>query len=107
MDASDRRAIPEDALLWQPEDGQGLGISRAKAQRLMWVMGSEAWHNRPSACGPGTPEIFNPDQAVQYTARAFAGRLEQAGVAVAQAVSLWHAAAIGRTTCPRSDCGGR
>ena len=25
MDASDRRAIPEDAVLRQPEDGQGIG----------------------------------------------------------------------------------
>jgi len=30
----------------------------------------------------GTPEIFNTDQGVQYTAEAFTGRLETAGVAV-------------------------
>ena len=30
----------------------------------------------------GTPEIFNTDQGVQYTAEAFTGRLEMAGVAV-------------------------
>ena len=30
----------------------------------------------------GKPEIFNTDQGVQYTARAFTGRLEAAGVAV-------------------------
>ncbi|MBV8317230.1 MAG: IS3 family transposase, partial [Planctomycetaceae bacterium] len=30
----------------------------------------------------GKPEIFNTDQGVQYTARAFSGRLEEAGVAV-------------------------
>jgi putative transposase len=32
--------------------------------------------------GNGTPEIFNTDQGVQYTAEAFTGRLEAAGVAV-------------------------
>jgi putative transposase len=30
----------------------------------------------------GKPEIFNTDQGVQFTARAFTGRLESAGVAV-------------------------
>lgn len=30
----------------------------------------------------GTPEIFNTDQGVQYTARSFTGRLESAGVSV-------------------------
>lgn len=30
----------------------------------------------------GTPEIFNTDQGVQYTAQAFTGRLEAAGIAV-------------------------
>ena len=34
------------------------------------------------ALGRGTPEIFNTDQGVQYTARAFTDRLERAGVAV-------------------------
>lgn len=32
--------------------------------------------------GSGTPETFNTDQGVQYTARAFTDRLEAAGVAV-------------------------
>ncbi len=30
----------------------------------------------------GAPEIFNTDQSVQYTATAFTGRLESAGVAI-------------------------
>src|SRR4051812_49629406 len=30
----------------------------------------------------GTPEVFNTDQGVQFTAAAFTGRLEAAGVAV-------------------------
>jgi putative transposase len=34
------------------------------------------------ALGRGTPENFNTDQGVQYTARAFTERLERAGVAV-------------------------
>lgn len=34
------------------------------------------------ALAGGTPEIFNTDQGVQYTAEAFTGRLEAAGVAV-------------------------
>jgi putative transposase len=34
------------------------------------------------ALGGGTPEIFNTDQGVQYTAEAFTGRLEAAGVRV-------------------------
>jgi putative transposase len=34
------------------------------------------------ALGGGTPEIFNTDQGVQYTAEAFTGRLEMAGVRV-------------------------
>ena len=34
------------------------------------------------ALGSGKPEIFNTDQGVQFTASAFAGRLEAAGVAV-------------------------
>jgi putative transposase len=34
------------------------------------------------ALGGGTPEIFNTDQGVQYTAAAFTDRLEAAGVAV-------------------------
>jgi putative transposase len=34
------------------------------------------------ALGSGQPEIFNTDQGVQYTAEAFTGRLETAGVRV-------------------------
>jgi putative transposase len=34
------------------------------------------------ALSGGTPEIFNTDQGVQYTARAFTDRLELAGVAI-------------------------
>jgi len=34
------------------------------------------------ALGGGTPEIFNTDQGVQYTAEGFMGRLEAAGVSV-------------------------
>ena len=34
------------------------------------------------ALGSGKPEIFNTDQGVRFTASAFAGRLEAAGVAV-------------------------
>jgi putative transposase len=34
------------------------------------------------ALGRGTPEIFNTDQGSQFTARAFTGRLERAGVAI-------------------------
>ncbi len=34
------------------------------------------------ALSRGTPEIFNTDQGVQYTAKAFTDRLELAGVAV-------------------------
>ena len=33
----------------------------------------------------GTPEVFNTDQGVQFTAAAFTGRLESAGVAVSMA----------------------
>jgi hypothetical protein len=32
--------------------------------------------------GSGKPEVFNTDQGVQFTAEAFTGRLEGAGVAV-------------------------
>jgi putative transposase len=35
-----------------------------------------------SALGGGRPEIFNTDQGSQFTARAFTGRLEEAGVAI-------------------------
>jgi putative transposase len=34
------------------------------------------------ALGGGRPEIFNTDQGAQFTARAFTGRLEAAGVAI-------------------------
>lgn len=34
------------------------------------------------ALGRGTPDVFNTDQGVQFTAAAFTGRLESAGVAV-------------------------
>jgi putative transposase len=34
------------------------------------------------ALGSGKPEVFNTDQGVQFTASAFTGRLESAGVAV-------------------------
>ncbi len=34
------------------------------------------------ALGRGKPEVFNTDQGVQYTAQAWTGRLERAGVAV-------------------------
>src|SRR5438270_10148614 len=34
------------------------------------------------ALGRGRPEVFNTDQGVQFTAEAFTGRLESAGVAV-------------------------
>ena len=34
------------------------------------------------ALGRGTPEVFNTDQGVQFTAGAWTGRLERAGVAV-------------------------
>jgi putative transposase len=34
------------------------------------------------ALGSGQPEVFNTDQGVQFTATAFTGRLESAGVAV-------------------------
>jgi putative transposase len=35
-----------------------------------------------AALAAGTPEVFNTDQGVQFTAGAFTGRLEEAGVAV-------------------------
>jgi len=34
------------------------------------------------ALGRGTPEVFNTDQGVQFTAGAWTGRLERAGVSV-------------------------
>ena len=35
-----------------------------------------------AALGGGRPEIFNTDQGVQFTARAFTGRLEAEGIAL-------------------------
>jgi putative transposase len=35
-----------------------------------------------AALAAGTPEVFNTDQGVQFTARAFTGRVERAGAAV-------------------------
>jgi len=35
-----------------------------------------------AALEEGSPEIFNTDQGVQFTARAFTGRLEESGIAV-------------------------
>src|SRR5438105_10104603 len=35
-----------------------------------------------AALATGTPEVFNTDQGVQFTARAFTGRVERAGAAV-------------------------
>jgi putative transposase len=35
-----------------------------------------------AALASGTPEVFNTDQGVQFTARAFTGRVERAGVRV-------------------------
>ena len=34
MDASNRRTIPEDAVLWQPEDGRGFGHRPQAGQTL-------------------------------------------------------------------------
>jgi putative transposase len=48
----------------------------------------------------GRPEIFNTDQGVQFTAAAFTGRLESAGVAVSMdGRARW-------TTCSWSGSGG-
>src|SRR6476646_5469924 len=49
----------------------------------------------------GRPEVFNTDQGVQFTAAAFTGRLESAGVAVSMdgRGGRW-------TTCSWSGCGG-
>ena len=54
------------------------------------------------ALSGGRPAIFNTDQGVQFTARAFTGRLEEHGVAVSMD-------GRGRpwTTCSSSGCGGR
>ena len=58
---------------------EALGIDAKRAGRLMRLMGLEALEE---ALGGGTPEIFNTDQGVQYTAEGFTGRLEAAGVSV-------------------------
>jgi len=44
--------------------------------------GSSSLEVLEEALGRGRPEIFNTDQGVQFTAAAFTGRLEAAGVAV-------------------------
>ena len=44
--------------------------------------GSFSQEMREEALGRGTPEVFNTDQGVQFTAGAWTGRLESAGVAV-------------------------
>ncbi len=44
--------------------------------------GSSSLEGLEEALGRGKPEIFNTDQGVQFTAAAFTGRLEAAGVAV-------------------------
>jgi len=44
--------------------------------------GSSSLEVLEEALGAGKPEIFNTDQGVQFTASAFTGRLESAGVAV-------------------------
>src|SRR3954452_4495835 len=44
--------------------------------------GSSSLEVLEEALGRGRPEIFNTDQGVQFTAAAFVGRLESAGVAV-------------------------
>lgn len=44
--------------------------------------GSSSLEVLEEALGVGRPEIFNTDQGVQFTATAFVGRLEAAGVAV-------------------------
>jgi putative transposase len=44
--------------------------------------GSSSLEVLEEALGRGQPEIFNTDQGVQFTASAFTGRLETAGVAV-------------------------
>ena len=156
MDASDRRAILEDALLREPEDGRGArhqplagaasdaidgtggdlsqatplaerhrasnlpvfaakcghcaaqpGVVerhhlRAHAARLdvpdgghglvqplralVAIVQHAGWSVLPGGVGGGaargTPEVFNTDQGVQYTATAFTARLELAGVAI-------------------------
>ena len=155
MDPSDRQAIPEDAVLRQPENGRGIGhqpqagaspdaidgfgriyprphlSGRHRAPDLS-VFAAECGHcaakpsvvqrhhvcahaarldvldgghglvqplrafvaivehaRRPVLSGglggsvdAGTPEVFNTDQGVQYTAGAFTDRLELAGVAI-------------------------
>ena len=54
------------------------------------------------ALSKAQPEVFNTDQGVQFTAQAWTGRLESAGVAVRMdgRAAAW-------TTCSWSGCGGR
>ncbi len=53
------------------------------------------------ALAAGTPEVFNTDQGVQFTAGAWVERVEAAGVRVSMDVGggAW-------TTCSSSACGG-
>lgn len=44
--------------------------------------GSSSLEVLEAALGRGKPEVFNTDQGVQFTAKAYTGRLEAAGVAV-------------------------
>ena len=56
-----------------------------------------------AALATGTPEVFNTDQGVQFTAGAWTGRLESAGVSGEHGRSgskAW-------TTCSWNGCGGR
>jgi putative transposase len=53
------------------------------------------------ALARGRPEIFNTDLGSQFTSREYAGRLEEAGVAVSR-----NGRGVRWTTCSWSDCGG-
>src|SRR5690242_394815 len=72
-DASDRRPIHEDALLWQPENGGGVVSEPQRIQRLMCLMGIEAIYPKRRTTRPGAGhkiypyllrgvEITRPDQ---------------------------------------------
>src|SRR5262249_43987872 len=53
------------------------------AWRLSHTLGGSFCQEMPEeALGRGKPEVFNTDQGAQFTAGAWAGRLERAGVAV-------------------------
>jgi putative transposase len=47
-----------------------------------WLDGSFCLEMLDDALSQGRPEVFNTDMGVQFTAEAFTGRLESAGVAV-------------------------